>query len=301
MATQAPTADAAGSLAARRARTAWLLLTPTIIVILLVAVYPLYRTIYFSFTNATYTNLGTEQFVGFDNYATLFQSSTWFTSIRNTLVFAVASVIFEFLLGLAVALILNSQFRARGLMRAAILIPWAIPTVVSSQMWAWMYNDVIGVVNDIFLKLGVIQKPVGWLADASLALPAIIAVDVWKTTPFVALLLLAALQTIPGDIYEAAKVDGASPIRQFFRITLPLLTPGILVTLIFRTLDALRVFDVIQVMKGTDLSTISMSVYNRQELLFGKLGFGSSISVMIFVIISVFTVIYMTTSRVKFE
>jgi trehalose/maltose transport system permease protein len=295
-------APAVGSLATRRARTAWLLLTPTIIVILLVAVYPLFRTIYYSFTDANYLRLGGEQFVGLENYRTLFGDSSWWASVRNTAIFSVVGVLCEVVLGLFIAMVINSNFPGRGLMRTAILIPWAIPTVVSSQMWSWMYNDVIGVINDILQRLHIIAGPIGWLGNTATALPAIIAVDVWKTTPFMALLILAGLQTIPGDIYEAARVDGASAVRQFFRITLPLLVPSMLVALIFRTLDALRVFDIIYVMKGTDLSTISMSVYNRQQLVdFNKLGFGSSVSVVIFLIISVFTVIYITSSRVKFD
>jgi trehalose/maltose transport system permease protein len=302
MATRPAALPNVGSLATRRARTAWLLLTPTIIVILLVAVYPLFRTIYYSFTDANYLRLGGEQFVGFENYRTLFSDSSWWTSVRNTAIFSVAGVVCELVLGLFIAMVINSNFPGRGLMRTAILIPWAIPTVVSSQMWSWMYNDVIGVINDILQRLHIIAGPIGWLGNTATALPAIIAVDVWKTTPFMALLILAGLQTIPTDIYEAARVDGASAIRQFFRITLPLLVPSMLVALIFRTLDALRVFDIIYVMKGTDLSTISMSVYNRQQLVdFNKLGFGSSVSVVIFLIISVFTVIYITSSRVKFD
>ncbi len=295
-------APSVGSLATRRARTAWMLLTPTIIVILLVAVYPLFRTIYYSFTDANYLRLGGEQFVGLENYRTLFSDSSWWASVRNTAIFSVVGVLCEVVLGLFIAMVINSNFPGRGLMRTAILIPWAIPTVVSSQMWSWMYNDVIGVINDILQRLHIIAGPIGWLGNTATALPAIIAVDVWKTTPFMALLILAGLQTIPGDIYEAARVDGASAVRQFFRITLPLLVPSMLVALIFRTLDALRVFDIIYVMKGTDLSTISMSVYNRQQLVdFNKLGFGSSVSVVIFLIISVFTVIYITSSRVKFD
>jgi trehalose/maltose transport system permease protein len=302
MATRTAPPPEVGSLAARRARTAWFLLAPTIIVILLVAVYPLYRTIYYSFTDANYLRLGEEKFIGFENYALLFSQPEWWTSVRNTATFSIFSVILEIILGLFIAMVINSQFKGRGLMRAAILIPWAIPTVVSSQMWSWMYNDVIGVVNDILARVGLISQPIGWLGNTATALPAIIAVDVWKTTPFMALLILAGLQTIPGDIYEAARVDGASAVRQFFRITIPLLVPSMLVALIFRTLDALRVFDIVYVMKGTDLTTISMSVYNRQQLVdFNKLGFGSSVSVAIFLIISVFTVIYITSSRVKFD
>jgi trehalose/maltose transport system permease protein len=242
------------------------------------------------------------KFVGLKNYADLMASSEWWTSVRNTVTFAVSSVGIELVLGLGIALIINSQFRGRGLIRTAILIPWAIPTVVSSQMWAWMYNDVIGVLNDMLQRVGLISEPVGWLGNTATALPAIVAVDVWKTTPFMALLLLAGLQTISSDIYEAARVDGASSVRQFFSITLPLLVPSILVALIFRTLDALRVFDIIYVMKGSDLTTISMSVFNRQQLIdFNQLGFGSTVSIAIFLIIGVFTVIYISSSRVKFD
>jgi trehalose/maltose transport system permease protein len=291
-----------GSLESNRARTAWLLLIPTIVVVLLVAVYPLVRTIYFSLTDANTLSLEETKFIGLQNYANLLSNGDWWVSVRNTVAFTVSSVGIELVLGLGIALIINSQFRGRGLIRTAILIPWAIPTVVSSQMWAWMYNDVIGVLNDMLQRVGLISEPIGWLGNTATALPAIVAVDVWKTTPFMALLMLAGLQTIPSDIYEAAKVDGASSIRQFFRITLPLLVPSMLVALIFRTLDALRVFDIVYVMKGSDVTTISMSVYNRQQLIdFNQLGYGSAVSIAIFVIIGIFTVIYITSSRVKFD
>ncbi len=290
------------SLAQNRARTAWLLLLPTLIVILLVAAYPLYRTLYYSFTNASFLQPGQEHGVGFANYIYLFRDPTWWLSFKNTIIFTVATVILEFILGLIIALVINSNFQGRGLMRAAILVPWAIPTVVSSQMWKWMYNDVFGVVNDLMLRVHLIHAPIAWIGNAHTTLGAIIAVDIWKTTPFVALLLLAGLQTIPSDIYEAAKVDGASVLRQFWQLTLPLLRPAILVTLIFRTLDALRVFDVIYVMTGSNLATISLSVYNQQQLIsFAALGYGSAISVMIFLVIGVFTVIYITSLRVRFD
>ena len=285
-----------------RARTAWLMIIPTLLVVALVAGYPLFRTIQLSFTDANFATLGSDRAVGFANYTSLFQDEVWWTAVRNTLIFTGGSVSIEFLLGLLVAMVINSQFPGRGLMRAAILVPWAIPTVVSAQMWRWMYNDVFGVVNDLALRVGLIAAPVAWVASPETALGSIIAVDVWKTTPFVALLLLAGLQTIPSDIYEAARVDGASPVRQFFRLTLPLLTPAILVTLVFRTLDSLRVFDVIYVMRGTDQSSISMAVYNRQQLIdFGLFGYGSAISVLIFLVILVFTVIYVTSLRVRFD
>jgi trehalose/maltose transport system permease protein len=285
-----------------RARIAWLMIIPTLLVVALVAGYPLFRTIQMSFTNTNLAQPGMERGIGFANYQFLFQDATWWLSVRNTLIFTVGSVAIEFLLGLGIALVINSHFPGRGIMRAAILVPWAIPTVVSAQMWRWMYNDVFGVINDLFLRLGLIAAPIAWVANPSTALGSIIAVDVWKTTPFVALLLLAGLQTIPSDIYEAARVDGASAWRQFWRLTLPLLTPAILVTLVFRTLDALRVFDVIYVMRGTDQSSISMAVYNRQQLIdFGNFGYGSAISVMIFLVILVFTIMYVTSLRVRFD
>jgi trehalose/maltose transport system permease protein len=291
-----------GSLTSNRSRTAWLLLTPTILIVLLVAVYPLLRTVYFSLTDANTLSLEETKFIGLKNYADLIANPDWWNSVKNTVVFSVLSVAIEVLLGLLIALIINSQFRGRGLVRTAILIPWAIPTVVSSQMWSWMYNDVIGVLNDILERVGLVKDPIGWLGNTATAMPAIIAVDVWKTTPFMALLLLAGLQTIPGDLYEAARVDGASAVRQFFSITLPLLVPSMLVALIFRTLDSLRVFDIIYVMKGTDTTTISMSVFNRQQLIdFNQLGFGSAVSIAIFLIISIFTIVYISSSRVKFD
>ncbi len=292
----------AGSLATKRARTAWLMVAPALLIIALTAGYPLLQTFRHAFTDASFLRPGEEKFVGLTNFAYLLGNANWWNSVRNTVVFTAASVSLEFVLGLALALVINSNFRGRGLMRAAILVPWAIPTAVSSQMWKYMYNDVFGVINDLFLRLGLIDKPVAWIANPDTTLGAIIAVDVWKTTPFVALLLLAGLQTIPSDIYEAAKMDGASVIRQFFRITVPLLTPTILVTVIFRTLDALRVFDIIQIMTGTNRATMSMSIYNRENLIdFSLLGFGSAISVMIFLIIGIFTVIYLTISRVKLD
>jgi trehalose/maltose transport system permease protein len=169
-------------------------------------------------------------------------------------------------------------------------------------MWTWMYNDVFGVINDLFMKLGLLDKPVAWLASRTLAMPSIIAVDVWKTTPFMALLLLAGLQMIAVELYEAARVDGANRWQQFWRITLPLLRPIIVVALIFRTLDALRVFDVIWVMTGGASGTESMGTLNRRVLVdFQQLGYGSAISVIIFLIILAFTALYMVTLQPEVE
>jgi trehalose/maltose transport system permease protein len=215
--------------------------------------------------------------------------------------FTVLTIIFEFILGLIIAMVINSNFRGRGAMRAAMLVPWAIPTVISAQMWKWMYHDVYGVINDLLVnKLHLLKQNVAFLAESSTAIPAISAVDIWKTTPFVALLLLAGLQVIPHDVYEAARVDGANPLQQFVQITLPLLRPAILVTLIFRTLDALRVFDVFYVMFGATPNTQTMAIYNQQTIVaFSRLGYGATISMAIFVIIAIFVVGYVTFFKVE--
>lgn len=297
----APRRSAGGSFEARRARLAWVLLLPSLIVVALIALYPLVQTFLLSFTNTRLASARTPRSVGFDNYVDLLTEPAFRSAMANTIVFTVASVTLETLLGLAIALVIHSNFRGRGGVRTSMLVPWAIPTVVSASMWAWMYHDVFGVVNDILVnRLHILDQKVAWLANPSTALPAIIAVDVWKTTPFMALLLLAGLQLIPGDVYEASRVDGASRVQQFFQITLPLLKPALLVALIFRTLDAFRVFDVVFVMKGYATESMTVAVYARQQLIdLARLGRGSAAAVIIFLCIFAFVILY--TRLVKVE
>src|SRR5438034_1111060 len=206
----------------------------------------------------------------------------------------------EFVLGLIIALVVNSAFKGRGLMRAVMLVPWAIPTVVAAQMWKWMLDDTYGVVNDFGVRTHLISHPHAWISEPGTQLAAVCAVDIWKTTPFVALLLLAGLQVIPNDLYEAAEVDGATKLQQFWRITLPLLRPAILVTLIFRTLDALRVFDVFYVFFGNRPDTQTMAIYDQSTIVGdGHVGYGAAISVVIFLIISLFVILYVPLTRAK--
>jgi trehalose/maltose transport system permease protein len=290
-----------GANARARERLGWLLIAPTVVTIVIVALYPLVRTFLTSFTNARLGSTRVPRWVGLENYTSLAGDAIFVTSIGNTLLFTVASVTLETLLGLGIALVIHSNFSGRGLVRAAILIPWAIPTVVSAQMWAWMLNDVFGVLNDLLVtRLGLLSQKVAWLANPATALPAIVFVDVWKTTPFMALLLLAGLQIIPDELYEAATVDGASALHQFWRITLPLLRPALLVALIFRTLDALRVFDVIFVLKQYAVETISTAIYARQTMIdFQRVGAGSAISIALFAMIAVFVVLYVRLVRIE--
>ncbi|AGP32625.1 carbohydrate ABC transporter permease [Sorangium cellulosum] len=296
----APRADSA-SFERRRQRRAWLFLLPTLVVVAFVALYPLAQTFYLSFTNA---RLGTGEpatLVGAQNYVDLVQDSYFHDAVLLTVLFTVVTVLSELALGLGIALLVNSQFKGRSAVRAAMLIPWAIPTVISAQMWKWMYNDVYGVFNDLLVnRLGVLPRNVAFVADPDVSFWAVAIIDIWKTTPFMALLLLAGLQLIPSDLYEAARVDGATPLQQFTRITLPLLKPSMLVALIFRTLDALRVFDVFFVMFGNRPDMQTMATYAQQTLVsVSNIGYGSAISVALFLIIAVFILIYLAVFRTE--
>jgi trehalose/maltose transport system permease protein len=300
-------------LLSQRRRSAWLFLAPMLVALLVVAGWPLARTIYFSFTDASLNNLAEHEWIGFDNYLRiltldsgavryrgLLADSGWWQAVWNTIRFAVVSVLIETILGTIVALVLNAEFKGRGLVRAAILIPWAIPTIVSARMWSWMLNDQFGIINDMLLGLGLIDTKIAWTANPDTAMIAVMIVDVWKTTPFMALLILAGLQMIPGDIYEAAKIDGVHPIKVFWRITLPLVRPALMVAVIFRMLDAMRIFDLIYVLTPNNAETRTMSVLARENLFdFDNFAYGSAASTLLFLIIAIITIAYITLGRVN--
>ncbi len=291
----------ASSLARARRRQAWWLVLPTLVVLAAVAGWPLGRTIFFSLTDANLSDLAARRFIGLANYLGpdgVLRDPEWWNAVANTLVFALASVALETLLGLGVALLLDHPSRLRALLRAAVLVPWAIPTVVSARMWSWMLHDQFGVINTLLLRAGLIHEPIAWTADPSMAFVTIVMVDVWKTTPFMALLILAALQLVPRDCYEAAEVDGIPRWRVFCRITLPLIMPGVLVAMIFRALDALRVFDVIYVMTSNSRATKSMSIYVREQLIdFQHIGHGSAAATLLFLTVALITVAYVGLTR----
>ncbi|AZM95499.1 MULTISPECIES: carbohydrate ABC transporter permease [Vreelandella] len=294
----------------QRVKAAWLFLAPMLIALTLVAGWPLMRTFFLSFTDASLSDLGAANLIGFENYLVydngrwfgVLADPVWWQSVWNTVYFSVVSVSLEVIFGVIVALILNAEFKGRTIVRAAVLIPWAIPTIVSAQMWAWMLNDQFGIINHLLMTVGIIDNPIAWTASATYSMWAVIMVDVWKTIPFVALLVLAALQMLPKDCYEAAEVDGIHPLRVFFKVTLPLITPALMVAVIFRLLDALRVFDVIYVLTSNSTSTMSMSVYARQQLVeFQDVGYGSAASTLLFLIIALATVAYLYLGRNKIQ
>jgi len=202
--------------------------------------------------------------------------------------------------GLRRALLMNQRFRGQGLVRTAILVPWAIPTIVPAKMWGWMFHDQYGVINDLLLKIGVISTPLAWVAEPDLSMWAVIVADVWKTTPFMALMLLAALQLIPGDLYEAARVAGAGAWQRFRRITLPLIMPALIVALIFRVMDALRVFDLIYVLPSNSEATVSVSGYARDQLVsYQQMGAGSAASVLVFMMVAGIAACFLLIGRLN--
>ena len=286
----------------RQRRLAWFLIVPAVLVVFLVIGYPLIQVLVYSVLKYKLDGVPPPSFVGLGNYLFILTDSDFWHAVAVTLIFSVFSVTLEAVLGLTVAMVANSKFKGRSFLRIAILIPWAIPTVVSSKIWAWMFNDIYGVVNVLLTNLHLIPQKIAFLATPITAIPVIIAVDVWKTTPFMSLLLLAGLGLIPGDLYEAAAIDGATAVKQFFSITLPLVMPTLLVALIFRTLDALRVFDIFYIMVGGQGNMATMAIYNQQWLVsFLDAGIGSAASVIILVIIMIFVVLYTGFSKTSFE
>ncbi|CAN7765528.1 carbohydrate ABC transporter permease [Mesorhizobium sp. LjNodule214] len=299
----------------QRVRSAWLFLAPMLVVLAAVAGWPLLRTIYFSFTDTSLTDLEAGRWIGFANYFSvlsmpsgrvlydgLLVDPAWWRAVWNTVRFALISVTCETVFGMIVALVLNAEFPGRGFVRAAVLIPWAIPTIVSAKMWQWMLNDQFGIINDVLLNLSLISTKIAWTASADTAMVAVLIVDIWKTTPFMALLILAALQMLPREIYEVARIDGVSPWRVFWKVTLPLIRPALMVAVIFRGLDALRIFDLIYVLTPNNAHTKSMSVFARENLFeFDKFAYGSAASSLLFLILALLTMLVLWLGRVRLD
>jgi multiple sugar transport system permease protein len=268
-------------------RLATLMVSPSIALIALVAAYPIGYAIWLSLNEYSVRVAGLSRWAGFRNYESALSDSAFWDAFRTTFIFTGASVFLELMIGLAMALAMHSAFKGQGLLRTVVLVPWAVLTVVTAIMWQSIFDPTLGLVNTI---LGVDTV---WLGSEPEALIVMIIADTWKTAPFMALLILAGLQVIPGDIYEAAKVDGATAWQRFVRITLPLLKPAILVALIFRTLDALRIFDLPFVLtkgaNGTNtLSLISYETFQTNRII----GLGSALAVITFVVVMVVSFLY---------
>jgi multiple sugar transport system permease protein len=270
-------------------RTAWMLCLPAVAVILLVTAYPIGYAVVLSLQSLDLRFPEEGGFVGLDNYVTVLSSPLWWQTVFNTGFITVVSVAIEFVLGMALALVMHRAIFGRGLVRTTVLIPYGIITVVAAYAWFYAFDPATGFVN----SLPLIADDTAWFGDRFSALAVIIVAEVWKTTPFIALLLLAGLTTIDEGLYEAAKMDGANAVQRFFRITLPLMKPAILVALLFRTLDAFRVFDSIFIMTGGGQDTESVSILGYNQLISRlNLGLGSAVSVLIFLSVLAIAAVY---------
>lgn len=280
---------AESSIRSREIRTGWLLTLPAIAVLILVYAYPIVR----AFVLSLFTkNLGSDlavEFTGLENYLRMALDGRFWNSIWNTAIFTAVSLVAELFLGMGIALVLNQSFRGRGPIRTIAILPWALPTALIALAWRWIFNDQFGVWNDILLNwLNIIQQPVNWLGEPTAAMLAVIAADVWKTTSFVAILMLAGLQSIPQDLYEAHALDGASPWQSFRKITLPLLMPQIVIAMLFRFAQAFGIFDLIQVMTGGGPggATEMVSLYIYATIMrYLDFGYGAALVVMTFLIL----------------
>src|SRR3954468_629829 len=274
-------------------RLAAAMLSPSLIVIALVAAYPIGYAIWLSLNQYSVRVPGLSRFVGFDNYTAALRSSEFWSAVKITFLFTVISVVLETIIGLAMALAMHESFKGRSVLRATVLVPWAVLTVGTAILWRSIFEPDLGFASSLLSSLGLPGAHTVWLGERGYAFAVMGFADVWKTAPFMALLLLAGLRVIPEDVYDAARVDGATAWRRFAKITLPLLRPAILVALIFRTLDALRLFDLPYVLTNGANGTTTLSLYAYRQLTQNRLiGPGSALSVLTFIIVMAVSLIY---------
>ncbi|MET7330066.1 sugar ABC transporter permease [Nonomuraea sp. NPDC005650] len=269
------------------------MVAPALILMAGVAGYPVLYAIWLSLHQYSVITPGLSRFVGLGNYVEQLTSQAWWQSVGNTFLFTAISVPLELVIGIALALLLNIAFRFRTLLRSIVLLPYAILTVVSAITWRTIFDPDLGLVSTMLSSLGLTDAGVVWLGQSGYAMTVVILADVWKTAPFVALLVLAGLQVIPAELREASQIDGAGALRHFRSITLPLLWPAIALAMIFRTLDALRVFDLPFVLTRGAYGTETMSVLAYQTLRGNQLiGEGSAVSILTFVIVMLVSFLY---------
>ena len=280
----------------RERRLAWLLIAPSFIVVFALVLLPIVRAGWMSLHSINLKRPAQGQpFVGLDNYIEIFRDPSFWQSTGRTLYFLVVSISVEVVIGVAVAVLLNQEFRGRGLLRAIVLIPWALPITVDAMMWLWILNPTYGALNSLLWQLGLIDSYRTWLSSPWTAMNMVILADVWKVTPLVVLLTLASLQTIPPTLYEAAKVDGAGAWRSFWRITIPLLRPALAIVLVIRSMDAFRVFDIIYIMTagGPSDGTKVISYYTYLEAFsFLRMGRASALAYLMTIVIILMAALY---------
>jgi ABC-type sugar transport system permease subunit len=276
------------------------LLLPAALVVFGVVLYPVVRTFIVSLFAVDSPLAGSYPFVGLDNYTRVFSDSGFYRVLGHTMYFTLLSTFLELALGIAVALLLNAPLKARWLWRSIVVLPWALPTIVNGALWRWIYNGQYGALNGLLSSLGISDTPHQWLGSPFLALNMVIVADVWKNTSIVVFFILAGLQTIPEDVYEAARMDGASAWRAFWRITLPLLAPSVAVVLILRTIEAFKVFDIIYVMTGGGPAsgTQTVAFYTYLQAFSNQLfGYGAALAYLIVLAVFAMAMVYLRILR----
>jgi multiple sugar transport system permease protein len=283
----------------------YLFLLPAVILILIFVVYPVSNTIYLSFFKLRIQTL-TEgaSFIGLNNFKKIMTDGQFKTSLIFTVKFTIVAVFLETIIGMIFALIMDRAIRFQGAIRAAILVPWAIPTIVSGLMWQFMYSPQFGIINAFLEKYTFIKDGIPWLTDAMWATIATIIADVWKTTPYMSLLILAGLQTIPRQLHEAAAIDGANKVQIFFTVTLPLLKPVLAVAVLFRVLATFRIYDLVAVLTngGPANQTASLSLYTINTYFnYGNIGYGAALATVTFVISLLISFLFLNVLKSKME
>jgi multiple sugar transport system permease protein len=286
----------------RRQRVGYLFLLPAVLLVAIFILYPVLKTIYISFFEYRVQTMALgEKFIGLNNYKKIFTDEHFLETFKWTIQFTVISVILELVIGMILALIMNKKIFGQGIVRAAILIPWAVPTIVCGLMWAYMFEQ-NGIINEILSFAGLISNYIPWLTKKTTAKIALIIADVWKATPYMSLLLLAGLQNVPKSIYEAASIDGASKAQQFFHITLPLIKPSMMVAVLFRVVAAFRIYDLIAAMTsgGPAGTTESLSIYTVQTYFtYGNIGYGSALAVSMLILSLFISLLFVNTLKSK--
>ncbi len=280
---------------------AWALIIPALGIIFTLILTPILRAAWMSLhiIDLKRPAIGTP-FVGLGNYIEIFQNKYFWASIGRTFYFMTTSIIIEFALGISIALLLNIEFKGRSIVRSLILLPWALPITIDAVMWKWIFNPSYGVFNSLLLQLGVINEYKTWLSDPFSAMNVIIVADVWKVTPVIVLLTLAALQSIPKELYEAAMIDGSSSWNSFWRLTFPLLIPSLVVVLLLRTMDAFKVFDIIYIMTsgGPADGTKLIAYYTYIEAFsYLRLGTGSALAYLMTIFVGIIAIVYIRAMK----
>lgn len=278
-------------------RNAYLFLLPILVVIIMFVFIPVVNT----FINSLYhdiSHMPPTRFVGFRNYSRLLRNEDFWSAMGFTMLVTITAVAFEAVIGMVFALLLNEEFKFRGVLRTVILIPWAIPTIVSAKMWQFMYDFQYGILNWLLMRIG--MERVNWIGTADAAFWAIIIAELWKTTPFIVIIVLSGLQAIPRDLYKQAKIDGCGMFRTFWKITLPLVWPVLMISLIFRTIDTLRIFDLVYALTGGgpagSTETLSTLGYSR-FIAAANFGMGSTTAIVTFIVAFAIALVYIKVGK----